>query len=53
MDKLYAYIREQFEKDLDASDSRVWKKDELLIIFDKASIKAINRLAREMGVDLT
>lgn len=44
-------LREEFEKTIGAKTG--WGKNEIMVAFDKASIKALVRLAEKKGIDLT
>jgi len=44
-------LREEFEKAIVAKTG--WSKNEIMVAFDKASIKALVRYAEGKGVDLT
>lgn len=45
------YLREEFEKEIGRKTG--WGKNEIMVAFDKASIKALVRLAEKKGIDLT
>ena len=45
------YIREEFEREIAAKTG--WGKNEIMVAFDKASIKALIKYAKDKGVELT
>lgn len=50
MDRLLELIREEFEKEI--STKTGWGKNEIMMHFDKACIRAIAKYAREKNIPL-
>lgn len=50
MDKLVMLIREYFEEKLKAKTG--WGRNEVMVCFDKACIKAVIKYANEKGINL-
>ena len=44
-------LREEFESMIATKTG--WGKNEIMVAFDKASIKALSRYAKQKGIDLT
>lgn len=48
---LYDYLREEFEKEI--SQKTGWGKNEIMVAFDKAAVRAMIRFAKDKGIELT
>jgi hypothetical protein len=48
---LYDLLRDEFEREINKKP--VWHRLEVLVVFDKAAIAAMQRYAKDKGISLT